>query len=131
MIHHETVRGKLASENGGSGHFDVISNDGIISIYEEGHCHGSGYDSVEVATKSAQELANQYDQSRLGDLKRQWLEDSSWDIETTEGFEEFKQELYIFRLETELASAKKREKHMHSILGPFAALLKDYLPAAS
>lgn len=34
-------------------------------------------------------------------LKINWSNDPIWDIEDTEGFEEHKQELYIYRLEVE------------------------------
>jgi hypothetical protein len=32
------------------------------------------------------------------ELKRQWLNDNIWDIETTEGFEEYHDELWSFRV---------------------------------
>ncbi|SHH06236.1 hypothetical protein [Tepidibacter thalassicus] len=41
-------------------------------------------------------------------LKKGWLDDPCWDIEDTEGFEEYKDELLKFRLEQE----KKWEKEI-------------------
>ena len=41
--------------------------------------------------------------SEVEELKRQWLEDPCWDIEETEGFEEYKEELLRFRLYQEKA----------------------------
>lgn len=45
-------------------------------------------------------------------LKKEWLEDDSWDIEDTEGFEEYRDELYILRLETELKWYKKERSRL-------------------
>lgn len=39
--------------------------------------------------------------AEIVELKRQWRLDSVWDIETTEGFEAYRDELLAFRLETE------------------------------
>ena len=41
-------------------------------------------------------------------LKRKWVEDPCWDLEDTEGFEEYEQELLHFRLDME--QQWKREK---------------------
>ena len=38
---------------------------------------------------------------QVEDLKQQWLADGCWDIEDTEGYEEYKDELRQFSLETE------------------------------
>jgi len=38
---------------------------------------------------------------QVDELKRQWLSDGCWDIEVTEGFENYRDELLKFRLETE------------------------------
>ena len=38
---------------------------------------------------------------QIEELKAQWLADPCWDIEETEGFEQHKEELLKFRLETE------------------------------
>lgn len=38
---------------------------------------------------------------QIADLKRQWEYDPIWDIETTEGFEDHKEDLLNFRLEKE------------------------------
>ena len=44
-------------------------------------------------------------QTELQKLKSNWLNDPCWDIETTEGFEEYRPHLLMFRLDYE----KKRK----------------------
>lgn len=44
-------------------------------------------------------------------LKRDWLSDSSWDIEDTEGFEDHREELLAWRQEHERKRAAERESH--------------------
>ncbi len=44
-------------------------------------------------------------------LKQNWLRDPGWDIEDTEGYEEFKKELRAYRLKFERLWAKKRQQH--------------------
>lgn len=41
-------------------------------------------------------------------LKAEWLADPCWDIEDTEGFEAFRDELLAFRLQTENTALKDR-----------------------
>ena len=41
-------------------------------------------------------------------LKQVWLKDPCWDLELSEGFEEFNQELLLFRLDTEKTWEKTR-----------------------
>lgn len=45
-------------------------------------------------------------------LKQDWLGDSCWDIENTEGFEDYYQELLDFRLYWEQLFKNKSEKYM-------------------
>jgi len=45
-------------------------------------------------------------------LKIQWLHDPIWDIEHTEGFEEFEDELKEYRERIEEKKEKQREKEM-------------------
>jgi hypothetical protein len=58
-------------------------------------------------------------------LKEDWLRDPCWDIEDTEGFEEHKTELYIFRLEIE---KKRYEKRLEEIR-IFKKILHELFPA--
>jgi hypothetical protein len=44
-------------------------------------------------------------------LKRDWLHDGCWDIETTEGFEDYTDELLKFRRDTEAGEKIRRENH--------------------
>jgi len=44
-------------------------------------------------------------------LKRQWEKDACWDIEETEGFEEYREELLRYRLDCEEKWKKQREEH--------------------
>jgi hypothetical protein len=127
MIHHDTITAKRAPNDGDSdsGSFSIIEDRGKFSVYEGGHCHASDCGSLEVVTKIAQEAADQFDSSALEDLKCQWLNDPSFDIEEAEGFEDCRLELYSFRLATELAAARKEIQRLHSIIRPFGALLND------
>jgi hypothetical protein len=45
---------------------------------------------------------------QIEELKQNWISDPCWDIEETEGFEDEKRELKLFRMETE-ALWKERE----------------------
>lgn len=46
----------------------------------------------------------------LNGLKEQWVADPCWDIETTEGFEEYQAELLQFRLDTEAEWSAKLQR---------------------
>ena len=48
------------------------------------------------------------EKERVAELKRQWLNDPCWDIEETEGFEQYQTELLIFRLQSQLDQANER-----------------------
>ena len=50
-------------------------------------------------------------QLEIDALKRGWERDPSWDIETTEGFEEHREELLAYRKEKEAEWAEARAKH--------------------
>lgn len=52
-------------------------------------------------------------QSEIDSLKRQWSADPSWDIEDTQGFEEHRQELYIYRLEVENKQMRRTIEKFH------------------
>lgn len=60
-------------------------------------------------------------------LKKEWLEDDSWDIEDTEGFEEYRDELYILRLETELKWYKKERSRLIVRYQNFISVCHDIL----
>jgi hypothetical protein len=49
----------------------------------------------------------------IDQLKEQWKADRCWDIERTEGFEEQRQELYVWRLEFELREARCKLADIH------------------
>lgn len=56
-------------------------------------------------------------------LKMQWKRDPSWDIETTEGYEEYHDELLQFRKDTEAmwkARNEKRRQHLASLACPLS-----------
>lgn len=48
----------------------------------------------------------------IEDLKAQWLEDGTWDIENTEGFEEHYDELLAYRRQVELERLQKAEQEV-------------------
>ena len=54
-------------------------------------------------------------------LKKDWLGDPNWDIETTEGFENYHDELLKFRLDTEAKYKAEREEKEHKKHEKFAA----------
>jgi hypothetical protein len=45
----------------------------------------------------------------IADLKKQWLHDPCWDIETTEGFEEHIEELKVYREQIEAENTARFE----------------------
>lgn len=54
-------------------------------------------------------------------LKLSWERDPNWDIEETEGFEEYRDELLAFRQQKEREwkeKRAKREEHLRSLLCP-------------
>lgn len=54
-------------------------------------------------------------EQKLNDLKENWLEDPVWDIEETEGFEDYKEELLQFRLQQEKIWEEQAEKRERKI----------------
>ena len=52
----------------------------------------------------------------IATLKRNWRNDPTWDIETTEGFEAHRTELYIWRLEYELQIERDNHKRLKDAL---------------
>lgn len=129
MIHHESIEARMASEQTGAGRFDVIEqDDGDFQV-----CEGDGgftyhYATLEEAKAAAQRIADDFDNRKVAGLKRSWKADPHWDIETTEGFEWCQQELYIFRLETELSSAQNELHGLRTGLAAFARLISGFLP---
>jgi hypothetical protein len=66
-------------------------------------------------------------EQEINDLKRQWESDPIWDIEETEGFEDCRELLLAYRLETEAkwkASEDKRIATLCSQYGCNPELLK-------
>lgn len=53
------------------------------------------------------------EQARINDLKRNWIQDPIWDIEETEGFEEYRDELKAFRLEHEAEWKANQEVELY------------------
>ncbi len=128
MIRHDTIRAKRAriNEQGGPGCFVIFEDDrGLFSVYEGAFCHECEGSSLQDATETARKAADAFDGRALEELKRNWRNDPVWDIEDTEGYEDIRQELYVYRLETELAAAKNEIERLHRILRPFSALLHD------
>jgi hypothetical protein len=129
VIHHESVSAILASDSGGAGWFDVIEHQGEFQVIDSDggmvlNCRGS----LEEAVEDAKKHADRYDQEKVDHLKAQWKADPAWDIETTEGFEKFRDELYIFRLETELSNANAEIQRMRSIFVPVARFMREIAP---
>ena len=127
MTHHDKITAKRPPNNGegDSGSFDIVENDGVFSVYEGGYCHASDCGSLDEAAKTAEKLAATFDAVALANLKTQWRNDPSFDIEDAVGFEDCRQELYTFRLETELAAVRKEIQRLHSIVRPFGQLLNE------
>jgi hypothetical protein len=127
MIHHDTILAKYASESGGAGHFEIIESEGEISVVEEGTYHIENVSSLAAARGYAQGFADAFDKRKLDELKANWKADPHWDLEATEGFEDYRQELSIFRLETELEAARKELSETNAALRALAGLLRPYL----
>lgn len=51
-------------------------------------------------------------QSELENLKSQWKSDPCWDIEYTDGFEEYREELLNFRLDSEKRWKEKEQNRL-------------------
>lgn len=49
------------------------------------------------------------------DLKHKWKQDPCWDIEETEGFEEYRDELKAFRLNTEAKWKSDQEENIKQL----------------
>ena len=49
---------------------------------------------------------------QIEDLKKDWLDDPCWDIEDTEGFEEHRTELQLFRLKMENKNRRIYQKQL-------------------
>ena len=56
-------------------------------------------------------------------LKRNWERDPCWDIETTEGFEEHKEELLVYRKEKEAEWEEQREAHRKELASKVCPLI--------
>ena len=54
-------------------------------------------------------------EQKLDDLKENWLADPVWDIEETEGFEDYKEELLQFRLQQEKIWGEQAEERERKI----------------
>lgn len=61
-------------------------------------------------------------------LKRKWIADPCWDIEGTEGFDEYRAELRDFRLRQEDAWAKREQARLEeraALLGCTVPLIRE------
>ncbi len=131
MIHHDTITAKRArvNERGDVGAFDIIEDDrGEFAVYEGGYSHASDCGTLEEAMKVALHAADDFDRRALEVLKTNWSNDPTWDIEDTEGYEDVRQELYVYRLETELGHARNEIMRLHSAIRPFGVLLDTLRP---
>ena len=52
-------------------------------------------------------------------LKREWSADPIWDIEETEGFEDYKKDLKIYRLDVENKSLRRRLGDIDDVMYEF------------
>jgi hypothetical protein len=59
-------------------------------------------------------------------LKEQWKADGCWNIENTEGFEEYHDELLAFRKNYENNQALKKEKRLEILKTKYCPLIKDH-----
>lgn len=82
--------------------------DGLSGVWVGAHVGGVGkriLDIVEAVEPIA--APAQRTPAEIADLKRQWLNDPSWDIEDTEGFEAHRDELLAWRLKDQAEQARK------------------------
>ena len=70
-------------------------------------------------------------QKEIDDLKQCWIKDPCWDIETTPGFEEHNEELFVFRKSMEqswaLARIQRFSKKADSIGLPGNYTIAEYV----
>ena len=70
-------------------------------------------------------------QAEIADLKKQWQADPCWDIEDTEGFEEHREELRVFRAEQqatrERAERARLEQKAAALGAPGKIALVEYI----
>lgn len=92
MIHHDTITGRLAPEDGeGEGRFDVIETDGAFKVYG-GSFMLSECNTLNQAIREAERHAAQYDRERREDLREAAAKESRATIARThaargDGFE--------------------------------------------
>jgi hypothetical protein len=67
-------------------------------------------------------LSDEFDKRAIEALKRPWLADLSCDIEETDGFEDWRQVLYIFRLKAKLTAASNEVVRLRWIVMSFSQL---------
>jgi len=129
MILHESIIAKLASADGTSGHFDVIADSCGYCVYDNGSGMSSPpHESLESARLGAQEKADAFDRSRLDALKSEWQSDPCWDIEDSDGFAVFHDELKLYRFETERDEARCELHRLQSALAAFGSILREFSP---
>lgn len=61
-------------------------------------------------------------------LKQDWLKDGCWDIETTEGYEDYKDELLKFRLSIENQYKEKQNKHREELASKYCPMNMNAMP---
>ena len=54
-------------------------------------------------------------QEEINELKRQWEQDPVWDIEDTEGFEDYASDLLAYRKQKEIEWEKQRQEEIENI----------------
>jgi len=116
----ETTEEECLEHTEGSGYW----KEGVaLDVLEQGlevHTPSAIYKKGEPTGKSTEEIEK---------LKRNWLADPCWDIETTEGFEDHVEELLNFRRSTETefeAKKKEREDKRHEfVMGQTGVLNKS------
>ncbi len=60
-------------------------------------------------------------------LKSQWNRDACWDIEETEGFEEYRDELRSYRQDQELSRLEKARKHYEQLASKICPMSMAYI----
>ena len=73
------------------------------------------------------QMATLKTREQIEELKENWYNDQGWDFEDTPGFEAHKDELRIFRLETELAAANEERRQREAGLQAFAKVIAPHV----
>lgn len=100
-----------------NGRMQLAQQLGLTYIDQDGTTLWQGCFPESVAGKALVGLnAPLKSKGQLDELKQQWAADPCWDIEYTEGFEAYRDQLYVWRLEHELKYEQDNHRRLKQAL---------------